>query len=105
MYPKLKKIHVQEKNQHYVNFFSLIELQLSLFILSATSESCPNTTTPSKLQKNTVVETINALFKLEVLMCEIGLQIDTKKHHYDLMIKPTLLFGCEVWGYENIEQI
>ena len=38
-------------------------------------------------------------------MSKTFLEIDTKLHLFDLMIKPILLYACEVWGYENIEQI
>ena len=46
-----------------------------------------------------------ALFKLDVLMNKINLEIDTKIHLSDVMIKPILLYGCEVWGHEDIEPI
>ena len=55
--------------------------------------------------KNNVDKAKKALFKLEVLISKIDLEIDTKLHLFDVMIKPILLYGCEVWGYENIEQI
>ena len=38
-------------------------------------------------------------------MIKIDLEINTKLHFFDLMIKPILPYGCEVWGFENIEQI
>ena len=38
-------------------------------------------------------------------MSKIDREIDTKLHLFDVMIKPILLYGCEVWGYQNSEQI
>ena len=55
--------------------------------------------------KNNVDKAKKALFKLDVLMSKIDLEIVTKLHLFDVMIKPILLYGCEVWGHEDIEQI
>ena len=55
--------------------------------------------------KNNVDKAEKALFKLDVLMSKIDLEIDTKIHLIDVMIKPILLYGGEVWGHEVIEQI
>ena len=46
--------------------------------------------------KNHVDKAKKALFKLDVLMSKIDLEIDTKLHLFDVMIKPILLYGCEV---------
>ena len=46
-----------------------------------------------------------ALFKLEVLLSKIEFGIDAKLHLFDAAIKPILLYECEVWGYESMEQI
>ena len=54
---------------------------------------------------NNVDKAKKALFKLDVLMSVIELEIDTKIHLFDVIIKPILLNGCEVWDHENIEQI
>ena len=54
--------------------------------------------------KNNVDEAKRALFKLDVLMSKIDLEINTKTHLFDVMIKPILLYGFEVWGHEDIEQ-
>ena len=32
-------------------------------------------------------------------------ELDTKLHLFEMMIKPILLYGYEVWGYGNIEKI
>ena len=40
-----------------------------------------------------------------MLFSKIEFGIDTKLHLFDAVIKPILLYGCEVWGYENMEQI
>ena len=55
--------------------------------------------------KNNVDKAKKALFKLEVLFSKIDFGIDTKLHLFDAVIKPILLYGCEVWGYESMEQI
>ena len=55
--------------------------------------------------KNNVDKAKKGLFKLDVLMSKIDLEIDTKLHLFDVMIKPILVYGCEVWGHEDIEQI
>ena len=46
--------------------------------------------------KNNVDKAKKALFKLDVLMSKIDLEIDTEIHPFDVMIKPILLYGCEV---------
>ena len=55
--------------------------------------------------KNNVGRAKKALFKLDVLMSKIDLETDTKLHLFDVMIKPNLQYGCEVWGHEDTEQI
>ena len=55
--------------------------------------------------KNNVDKAKKVLFKFDVRMSKIDLEIDTKINFFDLMIKPNLLYGCEVWGHEDIEQI
>ena len=51
---KLNILYVHEEKSGKCQIFSLIELQLSMSILFATSESCSNTT-PSKLQQQTML--------------------------------------------------
>ena len=55
--------------------------------------------------KNNVDKAKKVLFKLEVLFSKIDFGIDTKLHLFDAVIKPISLYGCEVWGYESMEQI
>ena len=55
--------------------------------------------------KNNVDKAKKVLFKLEVLFSKIDFGIDTKLHLFDAVIKPILLYGCEVWGYESMELI
>ena len=40
-----------------------------------------------------------------MLLSKIDFEIDTKLHLFDAVIKPILLYGCEVWGFESMEQI
>ena len=46
-----------------------------------------------------------ALFKIETLLGKVDLEIETKLHLFDTMVLPILIYGCEVWGFEEIEQI
>ena len=55
--------------------------------------------------KNNVDKAKKALFKLEVLLSKIHFEIDTKLHLFDAVIKPIFFYGCEVWGFESMEQI
>ena len=45
-----------------------------------------------------------ALFKMETLLGKVDLEIETKLHLFDTMVLPILIYGCEVWGFEEIEQ-
>ena len=55
--------------------------------------------------KNNVDKAKKALFKLDVLMSKINLEIDTKIHLFDVMIKPILLYGCEVWAMRTLSRL
>ena len=46
--------------------------------------------------KNNVDEAKKTIFKQEVLLSKIDFGIDTKLHLFDAVIKPILLYGCEV---------
>ena len=46
-----------------------------------------------------------ALFKMETLLGKVDLEIETKLHLFDTMVLPILIYRCEVWGFEEIEQI
>ena len=54
--------------------------------------------------KNNVDETKKVLHKLAVDSGKFELEVETKMHLFDALIKSILLYGCEVWGYENVEQ-
>ena len=43
--------------------------------------------------------------KLAVYSSEIELEVETQLHFFDGLIKLILLYGFEVWWYENVEQI
>ena len=45
------------------------------------------------------------MFKISVLLNEIDLDVKTRIHLFDTLILPILLYGCELWGFENVEQI
>ena len=55
--------------------------------------------------KNNVDKAKKALFKLNVLIGRMDLDKDTKLQLFNVMIKLILLYSCEAWGHENIEQI
>ena len=55
--------------------------------------------------KNSVDKAKKALFKLDVLMSKIDLKIDTKIHLFDVIIKPILLYGCEVWAMRTLSRL
>ena len=46
-----------------------------------------------------------ALFKIEFLLSRVNLQVKTRIHLCDNLLLPILLNGCELWGYEHMEQI
>ena len=46
-----------------------------------------------------------ALFKLKSFATKVNLSTQVMLHLFDHTILPILLYGCEIWGYENIEQI
>ena len=53
---------------------------------------------------NYVFKVKEELHKLAVYSREIELEVETQLHLFDALIKPILLYGCEVWGFENVEQ-
>ena len=55
--------------------------------------------------KNNVDKAKKALFKLEVISSKIDFELETKLNLFDTLIQPILLYGCEIWGHENVEQI
>ena len=46
-----------------------------------------------------------SLFKIEFLLSKVDPQVKTRLHLFDSVILPNLLYGCELWGYENMEHI
>ena len=42
---------------------------------------------------------------METLLSKVDLEIETKLHLFDTMILLILIDGCEVWGFEETEQI
>ena len=34
----------------------------------------------------------------------VDLQMKIRLHFFDSLISPILLYGCELWGYENMKQ-
>ena len=46
-----------------------------------------------------------ALFKIETLLGKVDLEIESELHLFDTMVLPILIYGCEVWGFEEFEQI
>ena len=46
-----------------------------------------------------------ALFSLLSKAVKLRLPVDIVVHLFDQLVKPILLYGCEVWGFENCTQI
>ena len=46
-----------------------------------------------------------AQFKMLVETSDYHIAIETDLHMFDSMILPILTYGCDVWGYKNLEQI
>ena len=52
-----------------------------------------------------VTKANKALFSLYKTMIKYDLSVENTSQLYDRLILPILLYGCEVWGYENLVQI
>ena len=55
--------------------------------------------------KHNINKAKKALFKIDIRLSKVELQVRTRLHLFDSLILQILLYGCELWGYENIEQI
>ena len=42
---------------------------------------------------------------METLLGKVDLEIETNLHLFDTMVLSILVYGCEVWGFEETEQI
>ena len=62
-------------------------------------------TTFQAAMKHNIDKAKKALFKIDILLSKVELHVRTRLHLFDSLILPILLYGCELWGYENIEQI
>ena len=56
-------------------------------------------------KKQNIDKAKKALFKIEFLLSRVNLQVKTRIHLCDNLLLPILLNGCELWGYEHMEQI
>ena len=52
-----------------------------------------------------VSQTRRALFSLLSKAVKLRLPVDIVVQLFDQLVKPILLYGCEVWGFENSTQI
>ena len=55
--------------------------------------------------KNNVAKAKKALFKITSETAGHNLSVASKLHLLDLLIIPILLYGCEVWGYGNLDHL
>ncbi len=55
--------------------------------------------------KHNVSKAKKALFCLYKTMIKYDLTVENTLELYDRLILPILLYGCEVWGFENLDQI
>ena len=58
-----------------------------------------------KAMKKQVTQANRALFSLKTKRNKFRLPIDIYLKLFDNMIMPILLYGCEIWGHENLEMI
>ncbi len=52
--------------------------------------------------KNLVNKTTKAMFCLLKKTRNLSLPLDCTLNAFDVMVVPILLYGCEIWGYENV---
>ena len=55
----------------------------------------------SKVQLKDQAE--KAMFSLLNKSNELGLPVDVQRELFDKTVLPVMLYGCEIWGYENIK--
>jgi hypothetical protein len=53
--------------------------------------------------KDLSISASKAMFSLLKRARNVNLPLDTLIAAFDVMVTPILLYGCEIWGYENIE--
>lgn len=56
-------------------------------------------------RKHLITQANKALFQLYVKINNLSLPIDLQIKLFDHTILPILTYGCEIWGYENIDMI
>ncbi|MES9882143.1 MAG: reverse transcriptase family protein [Sedimenticola sp.] len=56
-----------------------------------------------KARSHTVAQARSALFLLYKKIRNLNLSIDIQLKLFDQMILPILTYGCEIWGFENIQ--
>ena len=55
--------------------------------------------------KKQIIQAQRALFVIKANKDLFNLPIDIMLDLFDKMILPILIYGCEIWGYENVECI
>ena len=58
-----------------------------------------------KAMKNNVDQAKKAMHLLYKRIRNLNLPIDLQIKLFDHTIVPTLLYGCEVWGYQNVQTV
>ena len=53
-------------------------------------------------KKHLVDQATKAMYAVITKARQLNLPIDLQFHLFDTLVLPILLYGCEVWGYENI---
>ena len=61
-----------------------------------------NNTFQAAMKQNTDMAK-KARFKIENLLSRVNFPVKTRLHLCDNLILPILLYGCKLWGYENME--
>ena len=54
-------------------------------------------------KKHIVAPTQKVMFSVLKSSRELELPIDLQLELFDSLVLPILLYGCEIWGFENIE--
>ena len=52
-----------------------------------------------------VAQAKRAMYGLMVKNCRLHLLVDLQLHLFDTYIAPILLYGCEIWGFANINAV
>jgi len=58
-----------------------------------------------RTQKEQIAKARRAMYSLIVKSKKLRLPVDIQLELFDHLVMPILLYGCEIWGFENVKQI